>query len=75
MIIPKVVLLFVELISFETLFFDNKVTLNRTTEKEKGIDHFIVEWSKDAIEWKPVEAIKGVGNFLFFLRLIYCFYL
>ena len=54
----------VELLSFTAtpISEENKVLLHWSTASEKNNDYFVVERSKDGIEFRPIGRIKGAGK-------------
>lgn len=52
----------VELISFETACTGNQVRLDWITASEQNNDHFLLEQSKDGVEWTKLAEVRGAGN-------------
>jgi hypothetical protein len=54
----------VELLDFRAEAVNNQVALNWTTASETNNDYFVVERSKNGVEWEPVAQVEGHGNSL-----------
>lgn len=52
----------VELINFQAQANNSSVDVTWQTASEKNNDYFIVQKSKDAINWEFVEEVNGAGN-------------
>jgi hypothetical protein len=52
----------VGLISFEGKLINEKVNLNWTTNSEINNDFYLIEKSKDGINWDYLDRIEGLGN-------------
>lgn len=52
----------VSLIAFNARVAGKNVSLDWTTATESNNDYFLVERSKDAVEFEPIGKVKGMGN-------------
>lgn len=55
-------LLPIQLIGFEPICLNNEVQINWSTASETNNNYFIIERSKDGVEWEFVSKIQGSGN-------------
>lgn len=56
------VILPITLLSFEAELINDVVELNWITGSEENNDHFIIQRSDDALEWKNIGVVKAAGN-------------
>lgn len=52
----------VELLYFKAKSLKGEVQLVWATASEINNDHFVIERSKDAVEWLPLDSVDGAGN-------------
>lgn len=57
-----VVILPIELLNFNVISRENSVDIKWTTATEINNDYFVVERSVDAINFDPINVVKGAGN-------------
>jgi hypothetical protein len=61
-LVSSVVLLPVELISFEPKCIDNQTVIKWTTAAEINNSHFEIQHSTDGNSWSTIDSVQGAGN-------------
>ncbi|MFT5860051.1 MAG: hypothetical protein ACI865_002159, partial [Flavobacteriaceae bacterium] len=58
----SIILLTIELISFDVELIDKKVRLDWQTASEINNDYFTIERSQNVLDWHEIDKINGAGN-------------